>query len=67
MAEYQIEMKRLTCGDVGLDCDYVILGDSNEEVASKAVKHAWEAHAISAEQMTSDMKTRIKENIDTTE
>ena len=67
MAEYQIDMKRLTCGDVGLDCDYVILGDSNEEVASKAVKHAWEAHAISAEDMTSDMKTRIKENIDTTE
>lgn len=67
MAEYQIDMKRLTCGDVGLDCDYVILGDSNEEVASKAVKHAWEAHAISAEEMTSDMKTRIKENIDTTE
>lgn len=66
MAEYQIEMKRLTCGDVGLDCGYVILGDSNEEVASKAVKHA-EAHAISAEEMTSDMKTRIKENIDTTE
>jgi len=67
VAEYQIEMKRLTCRDVGLDCDYVILGDSNEEVASKAVNHAWEAHAISAEEMTSDMKTRIKENIDTTE
>jgi predicted small metal-binding protein len=50
-----------------LDCDYVILGDSNEEVASKAVKHAWEAHAISAEEMTSDMKTRIKENINATE
>ena len=50
MAEYQIEMKRLTCGDVGLDCDYVILEDSNEQVASKAVKHAWEAHTISAEE-----------------
>jgi len=67
VAEYQVEMKRLTCRDVGLDCDYVILGDSNEEVASKTVKHAWEAHAISAEEMTSDMKTRIKENINTTE
>jgi predicted small metal-binding protein len=60
-------MKRLICRDIGLDCDYVILGDSNEEVASKAVKHAWEAHAISAEEMTSDMKTRIKENIITTD
>lgn len=60
-------MKRLVCRDVGLDCDYVILGDSDEEVTSKAVKHAWEAHAISAEEMTSDMKTRIKENIQGTE
>jgi predicted small metal-binding protein len=60
-------MKRLTCRDVGLDCDYVILGDSSEEVASKALKHAWEAHAISAEEMTSDMKTRIKEKTIATE
>lgn len=61
-------MKRLVCRDVGLDCDYVILGDSDEEMASKAVKHAWEAHAITCvEEMTSDMKTRIKENIQGTE
>lgn len=32
-------MKRLACGGVGLDCDYVILGDSNEKVTSKTVKH----------------------------
>ena len=51
-------MKRLVCRDVGLDCDYVILGDSDEEVTSKA---------ISVEEMTSDMKTRIKENIQGTE
>lgn len=60
-------MKRLVCRDVGLDCDYVILGDSDEEVTSKAIKHVWEAHAISVEEMTSDMKTRIKENIQGTE
>jgi predicted small metal-binding protein len=60
-------MKRLACRDVGLDCDYVILGDSNEEVTSKAVKHAWEAHAISTEEMTADMNARIKENIVATE
>lgn len=60
-------MKRLVCRDVGLDCDYVILGDSDEEVTSKAIEHAWEAHAISVEEMTSDMKTRIKENIESTE
>jgi predicted small metal-binding protein len=56
-------MRKLACRDIGLDCDYVIFGDSNEEVSYKAVKHAWEAHAISTEEMTSDMKTKIEENI----
>ena len=56
-------MRKLACRDIGLDCDYVILGNSNEEVSSKAVKHAWEAHGISTEEMTSDMKTKIEENI----
>jgi predicted small metal-binding protein len=60
-------MKKLACRDVGLDCDYVILGDSNDEVTAKAFKHAWEAHAIRADEMTSDMKTRIEENIVATE
>jgi predicted small metal-binding protein len=60
-------MMKLACRDVGLDCDYVIDGDSNEEVASKAVKHVWEVHAINTEEMTSDMKTKIKENIIATE
>jgi predicted small metal-binding protein len=49
--------------EVGLDCDCVIVGDSNEEVASKAVKHVWQVHAINTEEMTSDTKTKIKENI----
>lgn len=48
----------------------MIVGDSNEEVASKAVKHVWKVHAINTEEMTSDMKNkishhsyRIKDNI----
>ena len=54
---------KLACMEVGLDCDCVIVGDSNEEVASKAVKHVWQVHAINTEEMTSDTKTKIKENI----
>jgi predicted small metal-binding protein len=56
-------MKRLTCRDVGLDCDFVMNGSTEEEVLNKANDHAWKVHAIKPEEMTSEMKVKIKENI----
>ena len=56
-------MKRLVCRDVGLDCDYIIKGETEEEIMKNAVQHAWQIHAIKPEEMTSEMKVRIKDNI----
>jgi predicted small metal-binding protein len=56
-------MKRLACRDIGLDCDYIIKGENEEEIMKNAVQHAWEIHAIKPEEMTSEMKVRIKDNI----
>jgi predicted small metal-binding protein len=56
-------MKRLTCRDVGLDCDFVMNGFTEKEVLNKANDHAWKVHAIKPEEMTSEMKVKIKENI----
>lgn len=56
-------MKRLTCRDVGLDCDFVMNGSTEGEVLNKANDHAWKVHAIKPEEMTSEMKVKIKENI----
>lgn len=56
-------MKRLTCRDVGLDCDFVMNGSTEEEVLNKVNDHAWKVHAIKPEEMTSEMKVKIKENI----
>jgi predicted small metal-binding protein len=56
-------MKKLSCRDVGLDCDFVMEGVSEEEVLNKAQRHAYEVHAIKPEEMTSDMKVKIQENI----
>ncbi len=56
-------MKRLTCRDVGLDCDFIMNGSTEEEVLNKANDHAWKVHAIKPEEMTSEMKVKIKENI----
>jgi predicted small metal-binding protein len=56
-------MKKLSCRDVGLDCDFVMEGVSEEEVLDKAQQHAYEVHAIKPEEMTSEMKVKIQENI----
>jgi predicted small metal-binding protein len=56
-------MKRLACRDVGLDCDFIIKGETEEEIIKNAVQNAWEIHAIKPEEMTSEMKVRIKDNI----
>jgi predicted small metal-binding protein len=60
-------MKRLACRDIGLDCDYIIKGETEEEIMKNAVQHAWEIHAIKPEEITSEMKVRIKDNISCTE
>ena len=56
-------MLTLSCRDVGLDCDYIINGKIEEEVIQYAVQHAWEIHAIKPEEMTSEMKEKIKSHI----
>jgi predicted small metal-binding protein len=56
-------MKRLACRNIGLDCDYIIKGETEEEIMRNAVQHAWEIHAIKPEEMTSEMKAKIKDNI----
>jgi predicted small metal-binding protein len=35
-------MKTLACRDVGLDCDNVIKGTTEEDVLKHAEEHAWE-------------------------
>ena len=51
------------CGDVGLDCNCTIYGVSEESVIYNAILHLLEYHAIRPEEMTTDMKLKILENI----
>ncbi len=36
--------KRLSCRDVGVDCDFVACGKSEEEIFQKAAEHARTDH-----------------------
>jgi predicted small metal-binding protein len=51
------------CSDVGLDCNCVISGMSETQVMDMTVSHMFEYHAINPEEMTTCMKTKIRENM----
>jgi predicted small metal-binding protein len=56
-------MKTLACRSVGLDCNYIIKGMTEEEVLKHAKQHYSQIHAIEPEEMSSEMKVKIKDNI----
>jgi predicted small metal-binding protein len=56
-------MKTLACRSVRLDCDYIIKGMTEEEVLKHAKQHYSEIHAIEPEEISSEMKVKIKDNI----
>jgi predicted small metal-binding protein len=60
---YHKEMKKLACHDIGLDCGYIIEGETDEDIIKSAEQHIWKIHAIQPEEITSEMKARITQNI----
>ena len=50
------------CSDVGLNCDYVIFGTSEEKAMDAMIIHMYECHAINPEEMTTCMRLKIKKN-----
>jgi predicted small metal-binding protein len=60
---YYKEMKKLACHDIGLDCGYMIEGETEEDIIKSAEQHIWEIHAIQPEEITSEMKDGITQNI----
>lgn len=56
-------MKQLPCHDIGLDCGYIIEDKTEEDIVKSAEQYIWEIHAIKPEEITSEMKARITQNI----
>jgi predicted small metal-binding protein len=63
ISEGMLRFFTIRCSDVGLDCEYVIFGDSEPRVMQNAVIHMYEHHAIVPEEMTTCMKLKIRENV----
>jgi predicted small metal-binding protein len=50
------------CSDVGLDCNCIIFGMNEKKVMDKTIIHMFEYHAINPQEMTSQMKSNVREN-----
>ena len=44
-------MLSLSCRETGLDCDYVIEGETEDEILSKGADHAIKVHGLKAEDL----------------
>jgi predicted small metal-binding protein len=53
----------IRCEDVGLDCNCIIYGNTEETVVDETFIHMFEYHAINPNEMTASMRLKIKENM----
>jgi predicted small metal-binding protein len=53
--------KRLSCRDVGVDCDFVACGKTEEEIFQKASEHAKKEHNMS--EISKDLQDKARSAI----
>ena len=53
-------MKTINCHEAGFDCDQVIRGETEEEVMKKGAEHAMRDHGMKEEDITPEMKQKIR-------
>lgn len=53
-------MKTINCREAGFDCDYIVKGETEEEVLKNGMEHAKREHTMNEEDITPEMKEKIK-------
>lgn len=53
--------KTLRCRDVGVDCDFVAKGETEDEIMEQAARHAREEHGF--EQIPPDLEQKARSAI----
>jgi predicted small metal-binding protein len=56
-------MRRISCRDIGVDCDFVATGNSDEEIIKACAEHGKKAHGMEAlpPELAQKVKSSIKE------
>jgi predicted small metal-binding protein len=52
-------MKTLSCREAGFDCDYVVEGETEEEIFRKGGQHAMDEHGMKTEDITPEFKEKL--------
>ena len=55
-----VHMKTVSCREAGFDCDHVVKGETEEEVMKNGAEHAMKVHGLKEEDITPEMKQKIK-------
>lgn len=56
-------MLKFKCKDVGFDCGFVAKGKTQEDILSQCTTHAINDHKMKPEEITDELRTKIKSNI----
>lgn len=54
--------KRMTCADVGMDCDFAALADTEEELLELVREHARRVHGI--EEVTPELRRKVLDAVE---
>lgn len=54
--------KRMKCADVGMDCDFAALADTEEELLELVREHARRVHGI--EEVTPELKRKVMDAVE---
>jgi predicted small metal-binding protein len=53
-------MKTLSCREAGFDCDYIVTGETEEEIMRKGAEHAKRDHNMKDFEMTPEFEEKLK-------
>ena len=56
-------MKTVTCREVGMDCDAVLKGETEEDIMKRATEHAMKDHGMTEADMTPELRQKIRSHI----
>jgi len=53
-------MKTISCREAGFECDCIVKGQTEKEVINNAAEHAIKEHGVKSEDITPEMKEKIR-------
>jgi len=54
---------KFKCADIGFDCGFVAKASTEDEILAKCATHATQDHKMTPEEVTDELKTKIRANI----